>query len=456
MPYCNRPWTGKPVDYTLITSMAGLTHSSEHLHEHYPEGRARAWIAWSIPAVFFLYEFMIRVLPAVIEGPLQHELRTTAGDLGLSMSFYYYAYGPMQLAVGVLLDRFGARLPLTVAAIVCAVGVVSFALASSLYGLGAGRFLMGFGSAFAYVGAVYVATIWFPGRRVALISGLTVTLGMLGAIVAESTLQFLVDRTSWHNVMYGFAVVGLVLAGMQYMLIPRRPAWFMEHVHASHAPGQAAHPGMLACLKQVLLNRQTLLLGLVTGLVYLPMGTFAALWGFRYLNTVLGIDDSQAGGLVSIIFVGLAVGGPCLGWLSDHLGRRVVFFRIFAALGVLSTGLLLMLDPGHEVMLILILLLVGLVVSVMVLAFPLAMDQNPCYARGTALTFVNFTQMLFAGIGQWVVGVLLDVEAGGAKDPTYGSGDFRTAFVLLPITMLVAFLLSLFLREPKRSGRGGG
>ena len=114
-------------------------------------------------------------------------------------------------------------------------------------------------------------------------------------------------------------------------------------------------------------------------------------------------------------------------------------------------GLLLMLDPGHEAMLMLVLLLVGLVVSVLVLAFPLAMDQNPCYARGTALTFVNLTQMLFAGIGQWVVGVLLDVEAGGAKDPTYGPADFRTAFVLLPITMLVAFLLSLFLREPKRS-----
>ena len=430
--------------------MAGLTHSPEHLHEHYPEGCARAWIAWSIPALFFLYEFMIRVLPGVIELPLQREYGASAGDLGLSLSFYYYAYGPMQLVVGVLLDRFGARIPLAVAAIVCAVGAVCFAMANSLFGLGAGRFLMGFGSAFAYVGAVYVATIWFPGRRIALISGFTVTLGMLGAILADSLLHSLINGISWQNVMYGFAVLGLLLAAMQYLLIPHRPRWFMEHVHASHDSEGSVHPGMIACLKEVFRNRQTLLLGLVTGLVYLPIGTFAALWGIPYLTTTLGIDVKEAGPLVSLIFVGLAIGGPCLGWLSDRLGRRVIFFPIFTGLGVISTGLLL-LDPGNAFLLKLSLLLIGIVVSVLVLAFPLAMDQGPCYARGTALTFVNLTQMIMAGVGQWGVGVLLDVETGGATDPSYTPDQFRTALLLLPVTMLLAFGLSFLLREPKRS-----
>ena len=129
----------------------------------------------------------------------------------------------------------------------------------------------------------------------------------------------------------------------------------------------------------------------------------------------------------------------------------MIFFRIFTGLGVVSTAALLLLDPGHEALLMLVLASTGIVVSVLVLAFPLAMDQNPCYARGTALTFVHLTQMLFAGIGQWVVGILLDLEAGGVKDPTYTPEDFRTAFLLLPITMLVAFALSLFLREPSTS-----
>ena len=237
----------------------------------------RAWIAWSIPGLFFLYEFMIRVLPAVIEGPLQKELGVSAGDIGLSMSFYYYAYGPMQIVVGVLLDKLGARGPLSVAALVCGVGALTFAAGTSLTGLGAGRFLMGFGSAFAYVGTVYVATIWFPGRRVAMISGLTVTLGMLGAITAESMLEFLLQKQSWQNVVYGFAAAGVVLAVLLAIMIPNRPQWFKQHMRESTALGEK--PSTFACLKQVLSNRQTLLLGVITGLVYLPVGTFAALWG---------------------------------------------------------------------------------------------------------------------------------------------------------------------------------
>jgi sugar phosphate permease len=412
-----------------------------------------------MPALFFLYEFMIRVMPAVIEKPLQEQLGVTAGQIGLSMSFYYYAYGPMQLVVGVLLDKYGARSPLAVASLACALGIVAFAMAGSLTGLATGRFLMGFGSAFAYVGTVYIATIWFPGRRVALISGITISLGMLGAITAESTLQFLVNETPWQNVMYGFAGAGVLLSILLWVLIPNRPAWFHEHIQESHASHGQKHPGIIACVKQVFTNRQTLLLGLITGLVYLPLGTFAALWGFRYLNTVLHIKQEASGAIVSMIFVGLAIGSPLIGWISDTLGRRKPLLMIGTIMGVIATSSLLLLQPGHPVFLLINLFVMGVVVGVLVLAFPMAMDQNPCYARGTALTFVNLTQMLFAGIGQWVVGLLLDMESANgvaanskeASDQVFSSGDFRGAFILLPIAMLVAFFLTIFLKEPVTS-----
>ena len=434
--------------------MSGLPPIDIDPHVHYPEGRARAWIAWSIPGLFFLYEFMIRVLPGVIEKPLQQELGVSAGDIGLSMSFYYYAYGPMQIVVGLLLDKLGARGPLTVAALVCSVGALTFAAGTSLTGLGAGRFLMGFGSAFAYVGTVYIATIWFPGRRVAMISGLTVTLGMLGAITAESMLEFLLEKTSWQHVMYGFAGAGVVLAVLLAIMVPNRPQWFKERIRQSTSHG--GRVSTLACLKQVLTNRQTLLLGLITGLVYLPVGTFAAFWGFRYLNTVLHIDHKEDGPFVSIIFLGLAAGGPLVGWLSDTTGRRKFFLVIGTAVGVISTGSLLLLPPGMNWLLMINLGVIGLVVSILVVAFPMAMEQNPCYARGTALTFVNLTQMVFAGTGQWVVGMLLDARtSGNVGEQEFTAGEFKTAFVLLPASMLVAFFLSLFLREPNSRGTGG-
>ena len=435
--------------------MSGLSSHTLDPHVHYPEGRARAWIAWSIPGLFFLYEFMIRVLPAVIEKPLQQELGVSPGDIGLSMGFYYYAYGPMQILVGVLLDKLGARGPLAIAALVCSVGALSFASGTTLTGLGAGRFLMGFGSAFAYVGTVYIATIWFPGRRVAMISGLTVTLGMLGAITGESMLEFLLERTRWQHVMYGFAAAGVVLALLLIIMVPNRPEWFKQRISESTSHGH--RPGIVTCLKQVLANRQTLLLGLITGLVYLPVGTFAALWGFRYLNTVLHISDDESGPYVSIIFLGLAAGGPLIGWLSDMTGRRTLFLVLGSAVGVIATGSLLLLPTGVTWLLMINLAVIGMVVSILVVAFPLAMEQNPCFARGTALTFVNLTQMVFAGIGQWVVGMLLDQSSrGNSATDEFTSGEFKQAFLLLPACMLAAFLLSLLLREPRNHCANGG
>jgi len=427
----------------------------DDLDIRYPAGAARAWLAWLMPAIFFLYEFMIRVIPAVLEKPLQQEFEADASQVGLSMSFYYYAYGPMQLVVGILLDRFGARKPLSIAALVCGLGAVVFGLSGSISGLAFGRFLMGFGSAFAYVGTVYIATIWFPRRRIALISGITISLGMLGAITAESTLQFLVDATRWQNMMFGFGAAGVLLSVMLFMVVPRRPSWFHEDIMASHASCNVERPGALACIREVFTNRQTIVLGLITGLIYLPLGTFAALWGFRYLNTVLHVSQEASGAMVSMIFVGLALGGPAVGWLSDRLGRRKPILVVGSLLGIVATCTLLLLQPGHPVILMVNLFLLGLVVGVLVVAFPMAMDQNPCFARGTALTFVNLTQMVFAGIGQWVVGVLLDLGAGrgagshtrAAAEDAFNSGDFRTAFLILPIAMFVAFLLTFLVRE---------
>ena len=117
-----------------------------------------------------------------------------------------------------------------------------------------------------------------------------------------------------------------------------------------------------------------------------------------------------------------------------------------------STSTLLLIPPGHDVLLMINLAVIGLVVSILVIAFPMAMEQNPCFARGTALTFVNLTQMVFAGIGQWVVGMLLDnATSAGSQGHTgeLSPGQFKEAFLLLPVCMLAAFLLSLLVRETK-------
>ncbi len=402
-----------------------------------------------MPALFFLYEFMIRVTPGVIEGQLQQQFNTTPGDLGLQMSMYYYAYAPMQLVVGIILDRFGGRGPMAIAAMICGAGCLLFAVSQSIGGLGGARFLMGFGSAFAYVGTVYVAAIWFPGRRIALLSGVTAALGMLGAISAEALLGLLLELVSWKQAFDIFAVAAVVIAGLMWLMVPRSPEWYLSQV----AEEQKAHgSGLLSGFKFVIRNRQTWLLAIVTALIYLPIGTFAALWGVRYLEVVMGFATDAAAPAVSLMFLGLGVIGPLIGWHSDVICQRAIYLKIGVVLALVCSGGLLLLPSGIDWVVYVLLFLLGGSAGTIVVAFPLAMEHNPCNCRGTAMTFVNFLQMIFAGVGQWVVGILLDTTSDDGThlksvDPT----DFRVAFLILPGCLLAGLVVVFFLKDAPRT-----
>ena len=85
-----------------------------------------------------------------------------AAFVGNLSAFYYYAYTGCQLPVGVTLDRFGPRRVLTTAAVVCTIGALLFAFATSTVPAYVGRTLIGAGSAFAWIGSMKLATVWFP------------------------------------------------------------------------------------------------------------------------------------------------------------------------------------------------------------------------------------------------------------------------------------------------------
>ena len=155
------------------------------VNHHGAPGHPMAWFIWFAAALFFLYEYILRVAPGIIEKDLEKQFHLDEGGMGGALGMYYYAYAPMQLAVGVLLDRYGPRLLLSLAAVTCSIGLVIFSMADTATGLGASRFLVGFGSSFAFIGAIYVAIVWFHEEKIAFLSGLTAGMGFGIGIFTE-------------------------------------------------------------------------------------------------------------------------------------------------------------------------------------------------------------------------------------------------------------------------------
>ncbi len=157
----------------------------------------RGWFIWGAAALFYLYEFFVRVAPSSMATQLQQHFGLSAAALGAAAGTYYLVYSPMQLVSGSLIDRFGPKRVLVLAGLICSAGAFIEVAGSAPALLAGARFCQGFGSAFAFVGTMYLAAEWFPATQLALLSGLTTSLGMAGGIIGNSGIARIVKHLGW-------------------------------------------------------------------------------------------------------------------------------------------------------------------------------------------------------------------------------------------------------------------
>jgi len=115
----------------------------------------------------------------------------------------YYTYSITSLIAGAALDRVGAKKSVPIGIFILAVGCLVFSLSGTTSGY-TGRLLQGAGSAFAFTGAVYLATHGFSARWLATAIGVTQCLGMLGGSAGQFVVGPLVEhgvawQTVWHS-----------------------------------------------------------------------------------------------------------------------------------------------------------------------------------------------------------------------------------------------------------------
>ena len=402
------------------------------------EPRLLPLLAWGVAATFFFYAWVLRVAPSVMVEELMRDFAVGAGVLGHLSAAYFYGYAGMQIPVGLLLDRFGPRRLLTIAALVCAGGCVLFATGGSLATVVAGRFLIGASAAFSLVGAMAIAGHWFPANRFAIFSGLAMAMGMAGGIFGQAPLRLAIEATDWRTTMLVVAAGGLLLA---------LAAWATVRDRTRGVGGIAE---VLSGLGKVLRHRQTWLIALVGLGTSAPLLAFAGLWGVPFLETAYGMSRTSAATLTSAFFAGWGIGAPLLGWLSDRIGRRRDPLLIGLALKTVALAALIHI-PGLSVpALVALCFLVGLFGSGQILCFALVKENHTLALSGTAIGFLNAVITGAGALFQPLVGVLLDTAwtgeiAAGAR--VYQAADYRFALSCLIACCIGGFLCLLAVRE---------
>jgi len=388
-----------------------------------------AWTAFWIASAFFLFEFVTRVEPSLAPHAIARFYRLNDAGFGTLASLFFWIYAPMQIVVGLVLDRYGAKRFILLGSFCCAAGVIVFASTSNIIIGGAGRALTGFGASFAFVAGLWLVNHWFAPERFALLSGGVNAVGMLGTAIGGVALSALIARSGWQHVFIGTGAAGLAifLVALLFLREPPSPA-------QTATTGAVEHIGQ--SLSDVMGHPRTWAIAIIGLLYYMPVNVYGGLWGTTELMKDHHLSQVTAQTAVSMIFWGMAAGSVAGGWLSDLLGHR----KYLVFLGAILTGLAyaaVLYAPGGALAEGVLLFAAGFFGGGQMLTFAMAKEGQPNRLVGTVVAFVNMIGIAGALIFQPLVGYLADITG----------GDFHAALTSVPICAGIAALIILFLPE---------
>ncbi len=410
--------------------------------KNYHPGKLNAYVIFLLASFFYLYEFILQVAPSVMADSMMKTFHVNAAGFGIISAFYFYAYAPMQLPAGLLFDRYGPRKLMTFALILCALGSFFFASTNSLLTAALGRFLIGMASAFSFIGVLVLVSRWFPAQQFAILAGIAQLMSSIGAMFGEVPLAALIAQVGWRNASFILAFIGLALAALIWSVIRDYPHQPTQQPPKRHLKDEWHR------LLQVCSHAYTWMIGAYVFAVWTPIAVFAALWGVPYLQQKYQVSVIVASGLCSMIWLGIGIGSPLLGWISDRCSSRRLALATSAFLGLAATLLLLYAPFVSLQQMYLVLFVLGVGAGGQTVSFAVVKDNNSSEFVGTASGFNNLAVLLGGAIFQPLVGILLhhsgqSMSAEGL--PIYTIQSYNHALLVMPCCYLASFIIAIFL-----------
>jgi MFS family permease len=399
------------------------------------DGMRTVVIAWLIAALYYFYQYTLRSAPAVMMPQLSDAFGLTAMGVASMVGLFYYGYSPFSLVAGAAMDRLGPRRVVPIGAATVGVGALLFASGNG-EAASIGRFLQGAGGVFALVGAVYIATTNFPASKAATLIGATQMFGMAGGSAGQFVVGPLIaGGVPWNVFWAGMGVAGLAISVVLYLLLPepaprpRQDDWLKGAVRA---------------MGIVFRNPQSILCGMIAGLLFIPTTIFDMIWGVRYLQEARGYEYGTAVMRSASVPLGWIIGCPLLGLLSDRLGRRK---PVIIGGGVVLFACLvwILYGPADVLPAYVLGIVAGLASGAAMVPYTVIKEANPPEMSGTATGVINFLNFTFSALLGPVFGwILMNVSAGAAGRTLE---HYQTAFEPLLYGVGLAIVLAFFLRE---------
>ncbi len=368
-----------------------------------------------------------RTLASIMGPPLAAQLALTPQQLGLWAAAFHFAFGVMQLVMGVSIDLQGVRRTILWAFPMAILGSVVSANATGFGMLLLGQMLIGTGCAPAFLVCTVFIGRHFSEIRFTAVSGLIMSVSGIGVLMTATPLAWLIEASSWR---WGFGVLA-ALSVLAWGAI-----WWLVREAAPSASAQQAvrvRPWQaLTGLLQLFRLPHTAGLVAYAAVAYAGFITLRGLWLGPLLIERHGLSLLQSGNVALAMTLSSMISPAIFGRLDPGGAKRVRWLLGFAVLAAMLLGVMGLardgwLDVGLAVA-------YGMLSGYGVLQYGYVRDAYPAEVRGRALSL--FTMAMFLGISlmQWVTGLAATLAQSAGAEP------FTAALLTMSAMLLIGAL----------------
>lgn len=393
-------------------------------------------------ALGYFLSYLYRVVNAVIAPELTQDLGIGPADLGLLTSAYFLTFAAFQLPLGILLDRYGPRRTEAILLIFAAAGAYLFSIATTTTDLVLARALIGFGVSACLMAAFKAYVLWFPREKLPMINGFQMAAGSLGALTGTVPVEMALGFTDWRGVFLVLSVLTLVVSAIVFFVVPERTTDKSVESLGSQIKG----------VGHVFSSPLFWRIAPVTVLSQAAFLAIQSLWAGPWLRDIAGYDRSGVATYLLIIAVSMVAGFLLLGTLTtklSHKGIKPIRVAVLGmAISMMAQGAVAM-DVFESSMLMWIAF--GFFGSAGILPYAALSQQFPAALAGRVNTALNLLVFILAFVGQWGMGVIIEmwpVTAAGS----YAPEGYRAAYLSVLSFQVVALAWYFIYRRTETRG----
>jgi sugar phosphate permease len=412
------------------------------------------WVCYGMLLLTYIFVYFDRVAPAVVAPELMKEFGLTATSLGILSSMYFYPYAAMQIPSGILSDYLGPRISVGTFFIIAAIGTALFGLAHSFGVIIFGRFLMGVGVAVVWIPCMRILANWFRPNEFSTLTGMMLTWGNVGAILASAPLAFLVGLVGWRASFFWLGGFMIIIAFLNFIILRNKPSekgypTVSEIDGVEYYQQMGVKVSFSENVKKLFKMKNYWLIAIYAFTIYGTVMGFQGLWCIPYLQQTYGLPKQQAANMLMLWPIGMALGCLAAGWVSDRVLKSRRKTSLYGMIIYALTWLPVIIWPGVMPVdaFYPLLFIMGFFCGAYVPNYAHIAEGQPHSFIATANGMLNIWYFIGGALFQAVMGLVLD--AYGKVGDKFPVEAYQKSFILCLIALLIGAVAMYFTTDTK-------